>query len=110
MADLWVVNSSPLITLAKVEQLPLLMGHGRQLLIPEQVAAEVMAGLEDDPARLALAGGFGAPFYPVPIDPEVSRSHAPAWECRAGAPRPVCSPGNASVRTGSTADAWEPQA
>ena len=71
VADLWVVNSSPLITLAKVEQLPLLTGHGRQLLIPEQVAGEVMAGLEDDPARLALEGGFGAPLCPVSIDPEV---------------------------------------
>lgn len=63
MGEVRVVNASPLITLAKVGRLDLLTRGRRQLVVPAQVADEVLAGPERDPARLALEGGFGAPFH-----------------------------------------------
>jgi hypothetical protein len=60
-----------MITRAKVGRLDLLTRGGRQLVIPTEVAHEVVAGPERDPARLALEGGFGAPFHSTAIDPEV---------------------------------------
>ena len=56
MGEVRVVNASPLITLAKVGRLDLLTRGGRQLVVPTQVADEVLAGPERDPARVALAG------------------------------------------------------
>ncbi len=71
MGEVRVVNASPLITLAKVGRLDLLTLRGQQLVVPTQVADEVLAGPEGDPARLALEGGFGAPFHSVTIDSDV---------------------------------------
>ena len=51
MARVRFVNASPLITLAKVGRLDLLSGPGVQLVIPEAVAEEVLAGPEGDPAE-----------------------------------------------------------
>lgn len=59
MAEAWVVNASPLICLAKAGHLALLEEKTVELLVPEAVAAEVLAGPESDPARAALHGGFG---------------------------------------------------
>jgi len=44
MAELWVINASPLITLSKVGQLELLQAVDRRLVIPEAVRAEVLRG------------------------------------------------------------------
>ncbi|MGH8655727.1 MAG: DUF3368 domain-containing protein [Gammaproteobacteria bacterium] len=74
-----VVNASPLIALAKVGRLDLLTSRGQQLIIPEPVAHEVLAGPEGDPARLALESGFGTPFHPVGLDADVL-----AWSLGAG--------------------------
>ena len=60
MAEVWVVNSSPLIVLAKVGQLELLKAADRQLVIPEAVRDEVLRGPPDDPARQAIQSGFDA--------------------------------------------------
>lgn len=59
MSSVWVVNASPLISLARIEQLALLEAPNRTLLIPEAVAREVLAGPAADPARRALEAGFG---------------------------------------------------
>lgn len=59
MSDIWVVNASPLISLARVGHLALLEAPGRVLLVPEAVAREVLAGPTTDPARQALETGFG---------------------------------------------------
>ena len=59
MDDLWVADASPLIVLAKAGQAPLLAAPGRQLLIPEAVASEVLAGPATDPGRRLLESGFG---------------------------------------------------
>ncbi len=60
MAELWVVNASPLITLSKAGQLDLLQADERRLVIPEAVRVEVLQGPTDDPARKALEFGFNA--------------------------------------------------
>src|SRR3990172_7192648 len=58
VGEVRVVKASPLITLAKVGRLDLLTRGGQQLVVPTQVADEVLAGPERDPARLAPEGGF----------------------------------------------------
>lgn len=47
----WVVDASPLILLAKVDQIRLLNTLAGELAIPAPVAEEVQAGLEHDAAR-----------------------------------------------------------
>jgi hypothetical protein len=54
MRERWVVNASPLILLAKIEQLNLLIHLADAYTIPESVVIEVCAGPEDDPARRIL--------------------------------------------------------
>lgn len=60
MADLWIVDASPLIVLTKVGQAQLLESLAEQLIVPASVAAEVEAGPPADPARILLKSGFGA--------------------------------------------------
>jgi predicted nucleic acid-binding protein len=55
----WVVNASPLITLAKARHLALLTALATEVLIPEAVVAEVRGGPATDPARQALESGWG---------------------------------------------------
>ncbi len=66
-----VVNASPLITLAKVGRLDLLSARDVRMVIPNAVAEEVLAGPQEDPARIALSKGFGAPYPPAPVDLDV---------------------------------------
>ena len=79
MNETWVVNASPLIALAKIGRLDLLRAEGRELLIPEAVAQEILAGPAGDPASVALAAGdFGKPV------PAVSRVEVVEWGLGAG--------------------------
>lgn len=71
MAEQWVVNASPLITLSKAGQLELLQADNRRLVIPEAVRAEVLQGPADDPARKALESGFQTVSYDGPPEPMV---------------------------------------
>lgn len=57
MADSWILNASPLIVLARVGHEDLCLKLADRVVIPEAVAAEVEAGPEQDPARVALASG-----------------------------------------------------
>lgn len=66
MHDVWVVNASPLIVLAKVGHLDLLERLAHEILIPEAVVREVLAG-PADAARTALAAGFGTRCDPATI-------------------------------------------
>ncbi len=59
MTDIWVVNASPVIALAKAQHLHLLERSCRELLIPEAVATEILAGPPADPARQAVQSGWG---------------------------------------------------
>lgn len=81
----WVVNASPIIALAKVDRLDLLLSSSRTLVIPEAVADEIQAGPTGDPARTALAGGFGG----VPVAVELSEDVS-AWGLGRGESAVLC--------------------
>ena len=68
MSSVWVVNASPLISLARIGHLALLEAPARRLQVPEAVAREVLAGPATDPARQALEGGFGGTPTSTAID------------------------------------------
>lgn len=63
-----VANASPLIVLAKLGRLDLVEAPGIDVVIPEPVAREVLAGPISDPARQALEQGWGR-REPVPAIP-----------------------------------------
>jgi predicted nucleic acid-binding protein len=69
--DRWVVNASPVITLAKAGHLALLTALATEVLLPEAVVAEVLAGPVMDPARQAGEEGWGTrvavPRVPVAV-------------------------------------------
>ena len=54
MSNKWVVNASPLILLAKINQLTLLTQLTDELVIPESVVKEINVGAANDPARTWL--------------------------------------------------------
>lgn len=72
-----IVNSAPLIALAKVGRLDLLTDRPssfggmppltRRVLILDAVAREVQAGAASDPARLALQNGWGTSVITPPV-------------------------------------------
>jgi predicted nucleic acid-binding protein len=66
--DVWVVNASPVITLAKAGHLALLTEMADEILLPEAVAAELLIASAADAARQAVAGGWGTriPVTEVP--------------------------------------------
>lgn len=69
--EVWIADSTPLIVLARIGRLDLLSLLAGTVLIPETVAGEVRAGGGEDPARAALAEGFGqivaAHIIPAPV-------------------------------------------
>lgn len=71
MADVLVVDSSPLIVLARAGLLALLTDISDEVGVPEAVASEILAGPEGDAARTAVEGGWGvrktAPAIPTAI-------------------------------------------
>lgn len=58
MAEVWVVDASPIIALAHADALGLLEDLPAELVIPDAVADEILSGPED-PAHRALAAGWG---------------------------------------------------
>ena len=71
MNDVWVVNASPIIALAKADRLNLLTDLCRELLIPEAVVAEVLAGPPSDAARRTLQRGWGLVVAPQGVPPSL---------------------------------------
>jgi predicted nucleic acid-binding protein len=59
VSDIWIVNASPIVVLAKVGRLNLLTELSDEILVPSGVVSEVLAGADSDPARSALEGGWG---------------------------------------------------
>jgi predicted nucleic acid-binding protein len=49
--DVWIVDASPLIALAKISRLSLLAQLSANLIIPQGVASELLQGSAGDPAR-----------------------------------------------------------
>ncbi len=60
MTEAWVVNASPIITLAKAGYLHLLEELAPTLQVPEPVVRELLAGDPADPARQAMQNGWGS--------------------------------------------------
>lgn len=79
MRETWVVNASPLISLAKIGRLDLLHGAECDLLIPAAVGEEILAGPVGDPALVALT----ARALPDPT-PVASRVEVVEWGLGAG--------------------------
>lgn len=67
MPELWVVNASPVITLAKAGYLNLLTQLADDVLVPEAVVMELLDASADDPARQAIERGWGKRFPGVTI-------------------------------------------
>ncbi|HPD32236.1 MAG TPA: DUF3368 domain-containing protein [Phycisphaerae bacterium] len=72
MSETWVVNASPVIALARIGQLRLLEELASPLLLPEAVAAEILAGPDDDPARAAVLSGWASRRSPAQVPDAVT--------------------------------------
>ena len=59
MSDGWVINASPIITLAKVGHLELIEKLAPNVGVPPAVVEEIVSGSENDPGRLAIERGWG---------------------------------------------------
>ena len=76
----WVVNASPLIILAKVDQILLLKDLCEEMTIPSGVKEEIDEGPENDPARIWLKSDGGKWVRDSgPINPVIS-----AWDLGQG--------------------------
>ena len=79
MPDRWVVNASPLILLARVGHSDWLAQLADEVVVPQAVADEILAGPADDPARRQLEAAA------VPIAPSVATpADLLAWDLGAG--------------------------
>ncbi len=80
MTDSWVFNASPLILLGKAGQLGWVALLG-EVVIPQSVATEILAGPDEDPARRWIESGAGRDL----IQTDAPLSHALlAWDLGAG--------------------------
>jgi len=70
LAEAWIINASPVITLAKAGYLHLLDQLAIEILIPRSVVDEILAGPFEDPARQAIESGWGDVLSPGLI-PEI---------------------------------------
>jgi predicted nucleic acid-binding protein len=67
VSETWIANASPIISLARIGHLDLLTRLTTELLIPDAVTAEILAGELADPARKALESGWGERASPREI-------------------------------------------
>lgn len=87
MSRKWVINASPLITLAKISQINLLTQLCSEIVIPNGVVEEINVGSDDDPAKIWLSNEGQLWIREVEqIDTEVARwdlglgeSHVQSW-------------------------------
>ena len=79
MSDRWVVNASPLIVFGKIAQLDLLTQLPREIVVPQAVANEIVAGPENDAARLAIQ----AEMFRL-VDVPESTPELAAWDLGVG--------------------------
>lgn len=79
MSDVFVVNASPVIVLAKIGHLGLLTRLADRVLLPSAVADEILAGPDGDPARVAVASGWGER-----VDPVATEQRIIEWSLGAG--------------------------
>jgi predicted nucleic acid-binding protein len=62
--ETWIVNASPVIALARIGHLDLLSQLADEVLIPDAVVSEVLAGAPSDPARKVMESGWGGRTSP----------------------------------------------
>ncbi len=67
MNDTWITNTSPIISLAKIDRLHLLTKLCRELLVPRPVVAEILDGPVSDPARQVFEHGWGIIVSPKDV-------------------------------------------
>ena len=79
VAEIWVVNASPIIVLSKVGRADLLLKPGRSMIVPEAVRDEIFRAGEQDPARTWLEATTGVDIRPATADPRIG-----AWSLGAG--------------------------
>lgn len=87
MSRRWVVNASPLITLAKISQINLLSQLCSEIVIPSGVVQEINIGPDNDPAKIWLSNDGTLCIREVEqIDPLVAdwdlglgESHVLSW-------------------------------
>jgi predicted nucleic acid-binding protein len=75
----WVVNASPLISLAAIQMESVLFALADQIAIPDAVAKEVLAGRKHDPAYLLVAANKIPVLESQSIPTEIA-----AWDLGAG--------------------------
>jgi predicted nucleic acid-binding protein len=71
MAERWVLNASPIIALAHVGLERLLVELPDEVVVPEDVVAELVAGPPSDPALAFLVSGRLPTIDAVVIRPEI---------------------------------------
>lgn len=69
--EIWILNASPVITLAKAGYLQLVDELAPTVLIPDAVIQEILAGPADDAGRKALESGWGRPASPMRTPPVI---------------------------------------
>ena len=80
MPEKWVVDASPIISLAKLNKTSLMMELCEELIIPSAVAEEINRGTGNDPAKLWLQKFGNAYVKDIgPIEPIIS-----AWDLGRG--------------------------
>jgi len=67
VSEVWIVNASPVIVLAKAHYSDLLVKLSTSILLPEVVAQEILAGPLADPARKLVENGWGETASPHEI-------------------------------------------
>jgi len=72
MPEQWVVNASPPIILGKIGRLDLLTQLPQEIVVPDAVAAEIIAGPEGDAARLAIQTNMFKTVRPPEIPVELA--------------------------------------
>lgn len=65
--ETWIVNASPVITLAKAGHLWLFDRFTATVLIPDAVVREILNGPRSDPARQAFESGWGERASPSTV-------------------------------------------
>lgn len=71
MSETWIVNASPVIALAKAGYIEVLTQLNREVVLPQPVVDEIIAGYSEDPARKLIESGWGARVVPRQIAPEL---------------------------------------
>jgi predicted nucleic acid-binding protein len=59
VTEVWIVDTTPVVILAKIGQLDLLTDLAREVLLPSPVLREIRNGPASDPARRAVESGWG---------------------------------------------------